>query len=137
MYKAGFIIRKFFLLKKCEGQNTLITESSRFVLKSKLDSPVLLIFQMHFLKALLAKNHHEVLTNILPPDFNAFSSYQLLTINERTCKFKCNWSKSYTSNWLLSLTVHSFFLSIKGPFPPKKSLSFACNNTSTSFSWGI
>ena len=45
MYKAGFIIRKCFLLKKCEGQLfSLITESSRFVLKSKLDLPVLLTF---------------------------------------------------------------------------------------------
>ena len=44
MYKAGFIIRKCFLLKKREGQFTLITESSRFVLKSKLYSPVLLTF---------------------------------------------------------------------------------------------
>ena len=73
MYKAWPIIEKCFLLKKCEGQFTLITESPRFALKSKLDSPVLLTFQMHFLKALLAKNHHEVLTNILPPDLNAFN----------------------------------------------------------------
>ena len=73
MYKAWLIIGKCFLLKKCEGQFTLITESSRFALKSKLDSPVFLTFQMHLLKALLAKNHHEVLTNILPPDLNAFN----------------------------------------------------------------